>query len=331
MEKEIEILFNKNIIEAAAKKYGATSKELRLLGSHQNFVYEYELNGITQILRITHSSHRSFEQLNAELHWIDYLVYNGILASKALTSPNNKLIEVLSSDKGKFFITSFEKANGLGIGKYPWDKAILNKLGSITGKMHRLSKDYAPQREDKRFHWYDNDYILQAERYIPGQDKVIAKLHQLINKLHTLPKDNSSYGLIHGDILACNYNVAQGNIITLFDFDECSYNWFINDIAIQFFYCSMDCFGNIDKEGALEDCINFWKGYSSENSLDPFWFEQIPLFLKLREIILYIAICRSYNINNASQWTKNFMNERKYRIENDVPFIDISFAPSSNL
>jgi len=40
-----------------------------------------------------------------------------------------------------------------------------------------------------------------------------------------------SYGLVHCDVNPTNFYVNDGQI-TLFDFDDCAYNWFINDIAV---------------------------------------------------------------------------------------------------
>jgi len=35
---------------------------------------------------------------------------------------------------------------------------------------------------------------------------------------------------------------------------------------------------------------SFLKGYYKENNLSKYWIERIPLFLKLREIVLYAVI-----------------------------------------
>jgi len=68
------------------------------------------------------------------------------------------------------------------------------------------------------------------------------------------------------------------------------------------------------------------EGYSRENALDVSWLQQIPYFLKLREIDLYIIIHRSFDINDLDPWCTSYMKNRRQKIENDVPFVDIDFG-----
>ena len=72
---------------------------------------------------------------------------------------------------------------------------------------------------------------------------------------------------------------------------------------------------------------HFLKGYLKENDLNPNWLKEIPHFLKLREIDLYAVIHRSFDVDNIENaWVAGFMQGRKERIHNDVPFIDYDFA-----
>jgi Ser/Thr protein kinase RdoA (MazF antagonist) len=70
----------------------------------------------------------------------------------------------------------------------------------------------------------------------------------------------------------------------------------------------------------------FWKGYQSSGELEPAWLRQIPLFLRLREIDLYIIIHRSMDINNLDPWCASFMKDRRQKILAGTPYcpLDIS-------
>jgi Ser/Thr protein kinase RdoA (MazF antagonist) len=113
--------------------------------------------------------------------------------------------------------------------------------------------------------------------------------------------------------------------ITLFDFDDCTYSWLINDIAIVLFYIVM---GAEDQAAFTKDFMtHFLSGYRAENHLEEKWLIEIPSFLKLREIDLYAVIHRSFDVDNIDHpWVAMFMNNRKERIENDVPFIDFDLS-----
>ena len=71
----------------------------------------------------------------------------------------------------------------------------------------------------------------------------------------------------------------------------------------------------------------FLRGYRQEKALDPDWLAQIPHFLKLREIDLYAAIHRSFDVDHIEDpWVARYMEGRKERIEAGVPYLDVDFA-----
>ncbi len=111
-----------------------------------------------------------------------------------------------------------------------------------------------------------------------------------------------------------------GNIV-LFDFDDCVYSWFVNDIAIVLFYAVI---GMEEKPGfPLSFMRHFLRGYKRENRIEARWLKEIPHFLKLREIDLYAMIHRSFDVSNLDDpWCSRYMLGRKHRLENDVPYID---------
>jgi Ser/Thr protein kinase RdoA (MazF antagonist) len=70
----------------------------------------------------------------------------------------------------------------------------------------------------------------------------------------------------------------------------------------------------------------FMEGYRRENEIAPQWLAQVPYFLKLREIDLYIIIHRSLDVDNLDPWPASFMKDRKRKIENDVPYVVLEWG-----
>ena len=69
----------------------------------------------------------------------------------------------------------------------------------------------------------------------------------------------------------------------------------------------------------------FMEGYCHIYSLDASWRQEIPYFLKQREINLYIMLTAlKYELPEGS-WSARFMQNRRQRILEDVPFVDIAF------
>ena len=64
-----------------------------------------------------------------------------------------------------------------------------------------------------------------------------------------------------------------------------------------------------------------------KNYLDPKWYQEIPHFLKQRELDLYAVIHRSFDVDNIDDWwAGQFMQGRKERIDNDVPYVKMNFG-----
>lgn len=321
MNKEILNLMNKDVLIEAAKKYNTTIWSLKFIGNNQNFVYEYTKKNIDYILRITHSSHRNEQQILGELEWILYLSENEIKVSKPVYSKNEFLIERIDIDNGYFIVTSFEKAIGKKL-LYPEfinNELVYERCGRLTGKIHALSKNYISLEMGKRNDWTQNFYL----KSITKDNNLFREYNLVKDELRNLKKDKNNFGLIHGDINLGNFFVNQSQI-TLFDFDECQYSWFIEDIAIQLFYATyifLDDSIDEREKCAAKFIKYFMKGYCTENNIDDNEIMHIPIFLRLREIIVYRGMQLNFNMNELNGWTKDYAKQSKSRIEKQIPLI----------
>jgi Ser/Thr protein kinase RdoA (MazF antagonist) len=115
--------------------------------------------------------------------------------------------------------------------------------------------------------------------------------------------------------------------ITVFDFDEAQYSWFIEDIAIPLYYL-VYVYGGEEGKSDRESQVfrfmdHFMKGYIQESSFDHNWLKQIPLFLRLREIIVYTGMHRSADLTNLDEWSRDYLAQSKLRIEKGIPIVDV--------
>ena len=87
-------------------------------------------------------------------------------------------------------------------------------------------------------------------------------------------------------------------------------------------------YDNLSKHGIAELIMtNLMEGYREENKLANFWVEKMPLFLKLRELTLYLVIYRSFDVENLKDpWCTAFMRNRREKIEKGIPFLDYNFS-----
>lgn len=329
MDNRSEQLFEKRrdyILGKAAEFYGVSKKNLTKIGSFESLVFELARGEENFILKLTHSIHRTRDQVMGEIEWIDHLKKSGVSVCGVIPSIKGNPVEMVEIDDSYFIVYVFEKAPGGHPEKGQWNDELIPEWGRTLGRIHAATKTFAPSQESyKRFQWYDDD-SLKAEKYIPpDQVLVIDKINAHIRKLLKFDTDNNSYGLIHSDLHNWNFYVYNGNLY-VFDTDDCHYNWLVYDIGIPLYYALRTAeIGDDNIEYARHFFNLFISGYRSENEIDPLWITRIPDFMKLREMDLYIIIMKE-DIADENDWCRRFMRGRRERIENDIPFIDLDFS-----
>lgn len=328
MERSVAVLHTKEIISHFLQCF-SLDEEYKLLGDFENFVYEVYKDGNAFILRVTHSSHRNLENLYAEIEWVNYLYEEGINVSTAYQSINGKYVEFISAeDKSVFYASLFSKASGapVKIQEEKNNKALFFAWGKTIGKMHTATKKYIPSPLiTKRPHW-DEDELLDVEKYFPSSE-ILAKQNaeELIERVRSLPINNENYGLIHTDIHSGNF-FYDGCSIQVFDFDDCSYQWLVSDIAIPLYYSTLSSYSSIEAKERNEFGHLFLKefinGYKTECNLPHEWEEQLPLFLKLRDITLYSVLNKKIAPENRTERIIDMLEEIKIRIEQKKSIIE---------
>lgn len=327
MEREIKEQYTNKIFIEIISKYGFEKNNVKLLDGFESFIYECVLDKHEYILRISHTGlRRSKHQVLAEVDFINYLSDNGVPVAKAIPSPQGNMFE--PSESNPLFVgVLFEKAKGHPPKKEFWQPTFIERYGKITGRMHRLTKAYEPPSPVCRRPDGMEDLEGFAEKFLPpGQTDVIREWNNLLDTLRRLPKKKKDYGLIHQDLHSGNFFVDDDGDLKIFDFDDCQYFWFSHDIAMALFYVvPHNCMKIVDLDNAGFFLKHFLAGYRRENDLEQRWILEIPTFLRLREMELYIAIHRSMDLNALDSWCASFMKDRKERILDKVPYVNIDF------
>ncbi|MBU1094173.1 MAG: phosphotransferase [Firmicutes bacterium] len=328
MEAHIRKLFSQEILKEAGKKFGVKIEELYEVGGFENFIYGYKKEEEEFILRISHASHRTYEQLLSELDFVHFLAENHANVSIPVLSVDHNLIEKVELKDSYFTVSSYIKAEGERPSKAHFDDTFFHNYGKTIGQFHRLTKKYQPSNGViKRFKWDDDPLFINARSYLPDSDEIIyTRFVELIEELNQLKIDSDHYGLIHTDIHMGNFFINEKKL-TVFDFDDCSYMWFASDIAIALFYFLE--FSIRDemkfKENTDYFMAHFMKGYLSENNLSLDDMKTVHNFLKLRELVLYIVFFRSVDMTVDSFASKYIIRHRDHIINKDL-FVDIDFT-----
>jgi amicoumacin kinase len=329
MERRVRGLFTPDLLYKSARLFGADVKSALLLSEMENFVYSCDSAKGQLILRITHHSHRSTDELLGELDWMAYLSRGGVPLALPFQSIHGNLVEQVGIGESRFVVTAFPKLPGQTILEaHECTPEIFHQWGRIMGKMHTLSKDYHPTIPSyRRFTWIENDIFVNAGKYIDGQSMILCKMQKLIADLQGLPQDRESYGLVHRDFTDVNFLVNDHRIAVI-DFDDAEYHWFIYDIAIVLF----DSLPFLPHQEMDEGCFGkyfwhyFYNGYTQENRLDDSWLERLPQFIKLCQIFMYIWFHKKWDQDKLTEGRKSVIARYKENIENDVPCLGFNPA-----
>jgi amicoumacin kinase len=332
MEKSTRQRFNPAILAQILDLYGIQQENAQILDGFESFIYNVRRDDKEYILRIGHDGRRSPDMVWGEAEFLNHLASGGLSVPSVLPSLNDHLIETVQAADGSHFVAAlFTKAPGHPPSKAEWQPPLFNKMGVFLGKLHCLSKVFTPsQPRFKRFDIKDdfNEMLATAHRNLPASDQPVIDVYkENAASIQELPRSPDTYGLCHIDFHNGNFFVTDDSRITLFDFDDCQYAWFIYDVAMTLFYAlPHGCQTQDEKDFALTFLREVWSGYRTETDLDEAWLQKIPLFLRLREIDLYFVIHRSMDMDHLDPWCASYMDHRREKILDNVPYYNLDFS-----
>jgi len=324
MEKHIKESMKEEFQTKGLALYGLTNKNLEDLEGYENFVYGYKDQGQDYVLRFVHSDHRTYEEVLAEIEFIDFLADKGASVSQVIHSIDDKIVTKLPINEGSYFsVCVFTKGKGKQIKEEVDDPKYWERLGKEVGFMHKLTMDYQPQY--KRKAWYEDTLFRLANKVLVGEyAPILEAFRRLEEAIKKLPTNKRNYGLIHTDLHRGNMVLDQGKDFTFFDFDDSSYKHFIADIAIILYY--EFAFKKQSKEERTERSIwimqHFLRGYHQEHSLGKEDWIQLNTFLRLREFELMIVVLLEGKETIESKWGKAFLKEQYEKISDHHAFLD---------
>ncbi|MCP1122376.1 phosphotransferase [Bacillus sp. 3103sda1] len=296
MELAVEQVFTKEILQEGAKRFGVTVTE-EPLGDFENYIFRAEGEDCTPyVLRLTHSSHRTYKQIEAELDFLAYLGKNGAKVATPHRSKNALFVENLQATDGtSFYVSLFDYAKGERVKDNDpdiWNDTLFYAWGKAIGQLHRLTMHY-PKTEN-RVTWMDDEITIVDMLKENHELQQIA--YEIIGKIKNLPSTNYTFGLIHGDIHHGNFHY-ENEELTIFDFDDATYNYFIHDLAMVLYYSVLQ------KDWPEEQKTIFARhqlqvlreGYETEHQLDDSSYDALPLFMRLRDVALYGTIMKKFN------------------------------------
>ena len=320
--------------ENAKALYALESYELRPVPGHEggrNLVYICSLKGEKRsVLRISATGDRTEEEYLAETEFVRYLARNGAPVADVIPSVSGKLVECMEQDGKKVYVSLFEYAKGMLLSdngyRYregaPLEEYFYN-TGKALGKIHRLSKGFEPVHRRASFpEKYTRETI---DRLIPDTfGELKQAIFRRLEEYRALPKDPEDYGLVHFDFCDGNYHVdLQTGELTVFDFDNCIYCWYMFDLAHLWTH-GVGWYQHIPDPRKRMECMEHYfgtvlEGYRSETDVPEAMLAKLPLFIDMT-IIEYVTDEFECCAREGEEPEEEDIGNAAYCLIHDIPY-----------
>lgn len=209
-----------------------------LINLSENHTYRIDgPGGLRHILRVHRPGYQSQASIESELVWLEALRREaGLPVPRPLPGRDGGLVQRI----GNRFAVLF--AHERGREPLPSDDlaGLFRTLGRYSAIAHRHAEGFVPPAGFTRQVW-DIGSILDADglwgdwrrapNMTPAHRLVLDRLETRLRAIFAgYGMDRDRFGLIHADMRLANL-LVDGQAVTLIDFDDCGFCWFVYDFA----------------------------------------------------------------------------------------------------
>jgi Ser/Thr protein kinase RdoA (MazF antagonist) len=263
--------------------YGLAEVRCQLMAAFMRDVYRVTSKQGRRILYVYRHRHRTVDMIRSEWQIIETLHANGVPVCPAVFKKDGGLVMTFQAPEGTRcgVLTGF--ADGEHLRARPGIESVSAFARSIA-RIHNLF-DSMPEHELLR-PVNDLDFLLDQsveafETELPERKEDIEYLNSCASmlrpRIESLPVDKPFYGLIHGDVIRANAQVAEDGSVTVLDFDLCGMGWRAYDIATY-----LTVISGLPEEREARKA--FLDGYQQAREITRLEWESLPLFEALRSI-----------------------------------------------
>lgn len=262
---------------------------LLTVSENATFMVTDEENNQRFIIRVHRPEYHSKNEILSELRWIQSLREQALLNTpEPLVRQDGSMVASFSDDGMERYVVAFEFMPG----KQPdEDESLIEGfevLGATSARLHQQAKQWTLPEGFVRKKW-NFDSAFGAEplwgdwREAPGLDQegqaILEQLCDVLEeKLHHYGEGPDRFGLVHADLRLANL-LIDGKQLSVIDFDDCGFSWFIYDFASAVSF--------LETSPLLPELERAWvRGYKSIAPLSIEDEAMISTFVMFRRLLL---------------------------------------------
>lgn len=318
MSSRIEELPSQELLAYCAQAWGLSN--FVFIRKMENIVYGCDRGAEKVYLRLTTPLRRARPELEAEIHWIEHLEKSGLAVPHLIPDRGGHKIRSFTEGSQHFEAVVFSAVSGEHPSKEKAsDPKFLKTLGVLIAKMHQASVRYEPLHQSiKREQWFEERGLRHAlEAAMHSKEFGLREqLEETVTWMKRLPRNPKIYGLIHADLGAFNLFIGEDESITIIDFDDSCYHWYVFDLAIVV-YSMAGRFEHIKPEPKekewLKHLLDGYKAVRVLSETEISWIPRLMHFACLR-LFFWIEYHQSLQtfheeaidkVTQFKQWAKN--------------------------
>ncbi|MBS4195055.1 phosphotransferase enzyme family protein [Lederbergia citri] len=275
----------------------------------QNIVATFKSDEKQYVARF---SQKKKESIQAEIQWMEYLQGKGIsLAAPVQFGSLEKVIEI-EINQENYLLTFFQHTGGQPVNvldSAEWNGEFFYRWGRMIALLHNISGPAFKRPEGSATIESDTKWVNDCYKDLKIQ-------------LNTFSKTTTNFGLIHNDLHQGNFHIVDGEII-LFDFDDCAYQFFAQDLAVSIYHA---IWTGTSFYPEWEDfphyfLTHFLNGYLSIRQLSEDMYDQLLVLLQMRELFLYTLFLEKWDPETMEDWQFGKLRELERNLrEKRIPY-----------
>lgn len=232
----------------AAPRFGLTPTEINILSHSENVVCELRrTDGQPLVMRLHRPGYNTLAELESEVVWVSALGQAGVPVPTAVPTIDGGHYTAVEIDGQTVQVGVVEWVEGAPLGSPttaggPEVVDHYHRIGQLSASVHAHHANWPPPEGFVRRRW-DTDALL-GETPLWGRFWEVAALTAdqrnlfsearsvLAGALSSLPTDADHFGLMHADLHLGNL-MANGDQLTVIDFDDAGFGWFAHDLAVS--------------------------------------------------------------------------------------------------
>ncbi|MGE0774197.1 MAG: phosphotransferase enzyme family protein [Sphingomonadaceae bacterium] len=280
------------LVAAALSEYAFTSEaSFTLINVSENWTYRVDdpAGGRSAALRVHRLNYHSREEIESELMWIDALRGAEVVNVPAPIAARDgkRVCTVKVGGVPARHVSVSEWLPGTAPSTEVDLTPNFDLLGSVAARMHQFGIGWNRPSTFRRF-TYDDHVVLESALWGRWQDapgiglaeRDILSLAdaEIRRRLAEYGRGGERFGLCHNDLRLANL-LMDGDKLSVIDFDDCGFSWFLNDFATAVSF--------MEGDPRVAEWMAAWmNGYTRHRLLSQADRDIVPTLVMLRRMLL---------------------------------------------